>query len=94
MYKNACTFLSMEDIINLVNSEQWADLEALYQAQCWNPFFEIDYGSNSSGVFVAACPPEVLHALEQGIFKHLLEEVLRSYLKPEQIVVFDRVVQS
>ena len=94
MSKDSCTFLSMEDIINLVNSEQWADLEALYQAQCWNPFFEIDYGSNSSGVFVAACPPEGLHALEQGIFKHLLEEVLGSYLKPEQIVMLDWVVQS
>ena len=94
MSKDSCTFLSMEDMINLVNNEAWEDLDALYQAQCWNPFFEIDYGSNSSGVFVAACPPEGLHALEQGIFKHLLEEVLGNYLKPEQIALLDRVVQS
>ena len=35
-----------------------------------------------------------MHALEQGVFKHLLEEVLGVYLKPEQIALLDRVVQS
>lgn len=94
MTADSCNFLSMEDIVSLVNNEEWGDLEDLYQAQCWNPFFEIDYGSNPSGVFVAACPPEGLHALEQGIFKHLLEEILGNYLKPEQIALLDRVVQS
>ena len=94
MTADSCNFLSMEEIISLANNEEWADLEELYQAQCWNLFFDIDYGSNPSGVVVAAYPPEGLHALEQGIFKHLLEEVLGNYLKPEQIALLDRVVQS
>ena len=66
----------MEDIIQLVNDECWDDLALLYQAQFWNPFFEVDYGGNTSGIFLAACPPKGLHALEQGVLKHLLEEVL------------------
>jgi hypothetical protein len=74
---------------------EWADLESLYQTQCWNLFFEVkNYRSNPSGIFVAACPPEGLHALEQGIFKHLLEEVLGNYLKPEQIAILDPIIQS
>jgi hypothetical protein len=29
--------------------------------------FDVDYGSSLLGIFFAACPPEGLHALEQGI---------------------------
>ena len=32
--------------------------------------------------------------MEQGVFKHLLEEALGMYLKPKQIALLDRVVQS
>jgi hypothetical protein len=91
---DSCTLLRMEDIMDLVRQEQWVDLELLYQAQFWNPFFDLHYGSSSFGIFFAACPPEGLHALEQGIFKHLLHEVLGTYLKPQQIALLDRVVQS
>ncbi len=80
--------------MDLVRQEQWVDLKLLYQAQFWNPFFDLHYGSSSFGIFFAACPPEGLHALEQGIFKHLLHEVLGTYLKPQQIALLDRVVQS
>jgi hypothetical protein len=91
---HSCSYLRMQDIMNMVNQEQWVELEALYQAQFWNPFFEVNYGANPFGIFFAACPPEGLHALEQGIFKHILNEILGVYLKPEQIVRLDRVVQS
>ena len=92
--KDSCSFLLMESIIQLVNDEEWDELHTLYQAPFWNPFFEVDYGANPYGIFLAACPPEGLHALEQGVFKHLLEEILGVYLKPEQIAILDRVVQS
>ena len=78
--KDSCSFLDMSLICQLVNDENWQALESLYQAQCWNPFFDVDYGANPSGIFFSACPPEGLHALEQGVFKHLLEEVLGVYL--------------
>lgn len=90
----SCAFLNMETIKDMVNHQHFQDLEDLYQSQTWNPFFDVDYGANVSGIFVAACPPEGLHALEQGIFKHLLEEVLGVVLKPEQIAILDCEVQS
>ena len=92
--KDSCSFLHMAHIMQLVDDEEWEDLDALYQANFWNPFFDVDYGANPHGIFLAACPPEGLHALEQGVFKHLLEEILGVYLKPEQIAILDRVVQS
>ena len=92
--KDSCTFLVMEDIKDLVRNEEWGQLQSLYQAQCWNPFFDVDYGANKWGIFFAACPPEALHALEQGVFKHLLEAILGDYLKPVQITLLDRVVQT
>jgi hypothetical protein len=91
---DSCHFLRMIDIMNMVRQEQWVELELLYQAQFWNPFFDVDYGASLLGIFFAACPPEGLHALENGIFKHLLQEVLGVYLKPAQITLLDRVVQS
>ncbi len=92
--KDSCSFLHMDSIIQLVNNEEWVQLDSLYQAPFWNPFFEVDYGANPYGIFLAACPPEGLHALEQGVFKHLLGEILGVYLKPQQIAILDRVVQS
>jgi hypothetical protein len=85
----SCSFLHLEDImVEIVNNQQWEDLEDLYQAQSWNPYFDVDYGANVSGIFVMAFPPEDLHTLEQGNFKHLLEEGLGVVLKPEQIPCF------
>jgi hypothetical protein len=55
-----------------VLDKTWKELEDLYQSQSWNPFFDVDYGANIWGIFFAACPPEAFHALEQGVFKHLL----------------------
>ena len=92
--KDSCTFLVMEDIKEMVRNEEWEELASLYQAQCWNPFFDVDYGANKWGIFLAACPPEALHALEQGVFKHLLESILGDYLKPVQITLLDRVIQT
>jgi hypothetical protein len=88
--KDSCLFLHMDFIIQLVNNEEWVQLDYLYQAPFWNPFFEVDYGANPYGMFLAACSPEGLHALlEQGVFKHLLEEILGVYLKPQQIAILD-----
>jgi hypothetical protein len=39
------------------------------------------------------CLPYALHALEQGVFKHLLESLLGGYLKLVQMTLLDRVVQ-
>jgi hypothetical protein len=58
--KDSCSFLHMDSIIQLVNNEEWVQLDSLYQAPFWNPFFEVDYGANPYGIFLAACPPDCL----------------------------------
>jgi hypothetical protein len=63
MAKDSCNFLEMQDIKDLFDDQNWNALDALYQAQCWNPFFDVDYGANKGGIVLATCPPEAFHAL-------------------------------
>ena len=69
----SCKRLIMLDIMDLVNRNDTDALEALYQAPHWNAWFNVDFGGNPEGFITAACPPEALHALENGIFMHLLK---------------------
>ena len=43
-------------------------------------WFDLDYGGNPEGIFTAACPPEALHALENGIFLYVLKELFAKIL--------------
>ena len=70
----ACKRLLMNDIIELVYTQNYTALFDLYQNQHWNAWFDLDYGGNPEGIFTAACPPEALHALENGVILHILKE--------------------
>ena len=65
----------MNDIIELVHTQNYTALFDLYQSQHWNAWFDLDYGGNPEGIFTAACPPEALHSLENGIIFHILKEL-------------------
>lgn len=77
----SCTRLKMADIMALVNNKNYEQLYNLYQAQHWVAWFDLDYGGNPEGIFSAACPPEALHALENGIYFHVLKELFQEILK-------------
>ena len=81
----SCKRLIMQDIINLLISENYEELYDLYQAQHWIAWFDLDYGGNPEGIFTAACPPEALHALENGIFLHMLCELFDVILKRKKV---------
>jgi len=68
-----CEFLVMQDVIDYIDNHEWDKLQDLYQNPAWNPFFDLDYGGSTGGIFTAACPPEALHALENGIMLHALK---------------------
>ena len=53
--------------------EEW--LDELMQSYNWQAFFDIDYGGLPGGVFTAACPPEALHYLENGLVLHCLKQL-------------------
>ena len=57
----SCKRLIMQDIMNLLRSENYEALFDLYQAQYWVAWFDLDYGGNPEGIFTAACTPEALH---------------------------------
>ena len=83
---DCCSPLHMERIKDMVIAQDWDSLYDLHQAPCWNPFFDVCYGGYFGGIFMAACPAEALHALENGLFLHALKAVMGGCLKPQEIV--------
>ena len=73
----SCQRLQMQDMMDLVTNSDFDALENLFQAPHWIAWFDLNYRGNPEGIFSAACPPEPLHALENGIFQHLLKELFR-----------------
>ena len=91
----SCKRLIMQDVMNLVTNENYEELYNLYQAQHWIAWFDLDYGGNPEGIFTAACPPEALHALENGIFFHMLHELFDVILKAQRVKgLFDQLIYS
>src|SRR5687768_3336868 len=72
---NSCNLLVMEDVKQMCTNKETDQLEALLQSPNWQAFFDIDYGGVPGGVFTAACPPEALHSLENGIVLHCLKQL-------------------
>ena len=57
-------------------------------------WFDLDYGGNPEGIFSAACPPEPLHALENGIFLHVLKELFQQVFNTSICVFLDHQVSA
>jgi hypothetical protein len=91
---DSCNRIIMNDVKKLVIEQKWDKLYDLYQAQHWISWFDVDYGGNPEGIFSAACPPEALHALENGIFQHVLNEFFNQVLKSKTRAGVDRLVSS
>ena len=84
----------MNDVITLVNDKDLGPLQGLYQAPHWIPWFDLNYGGNPEGIFTAACPPEALCALENGIYQYVIEERYKYLLKPASSVLLDKHIKS
>ena len=68
----ACNRQRMHHVMENVNINSTTYLHSIYQAPHWIAQFTLDHGGNLEGIFTAACPPEALHALESGIYLHIL----------------------
>ena len=91
---DCCELLVMDDIKQMCINKEYDKLDALYQYRTWQAFYDIDYGGSPCGVLTAACPPEALHSLENGLINHCLKELFdRVIPKPAQCKL-DKVVQK
>ena len=75
-----CKLLVMEDIRQLCLNKDEEKLESMLQSVNYQAFFDIDYGGSPGGVFTAACPPEALHLLENGLVLHCLKQLFEKIL--------------
>jgi len=89
-----CNLLIMEDIKELSRTKQDEKLWDLMQTPNWLAFYDIDFGGLPGGVFTAACPPEALHSLENGLINHCLKELFEKVLSSLSRRQLDTVVQE
>ena len=89
-----CQRINMEDVKQLVINKEYKKLFSMYQAQHWIAWFDLDYGGNPEGIFTAACPPEALHALENGIIQHLLKELFEQILNTKSGGMLDNLCSN
>ena len=87
-----CKRLKMQDMMDFVTSNDLDSLYKLYQAPHWIAWYDLNYGGNPEGIFSAACPPEALHALENGIFLHLLKELFHQIMSRKSSGMLDNHV--
>ena len=89
-----CNLLVMSDVIHLCKNNMHKELDALMQARNWQAFYDIDYGGLPGGVFTAACPPEALHSLENGLINHCLKECSGNVIPTASHKHYDTIVQK
>ena len=89
-----CTRIHMNNVIKLCLEENEDALSNMYQVPHSIAWFDLDYGGNPEGIFTAACPPEALHALENGIYFHVLKEVFKETLKTTCSALLDAHIKS
>ena len=97
IYVDNCNLLVMEDMMQLSlnkhKEEERQKLRNMLQTPNWLAFYNVDYGGSPGGVFTAACPPEALHSLENGLILHCLKELFQAMLSPKVNGRIDAVVK-
>src|SRR6476620_6209090 len=66
----------------------------MLQSPNWQALYDIDYGGSPGGVFTAACPPEALHSLENGLVLHCLKQLFDKNLGETARADLDNLVQQ
>ena len=66
----------------------------MYQVPHNVAWFYLDYGGNPEGIFTTVCPPEALHAIENGIYHHVLKEVFIKILKTTTCSYLDAHIKT
>lgn len=89
-----CKRLVMQDVMDLVTEQDEEALKELYQVPHWVAWYDLDYGGNPEGIFTAACPPEPLHALKNGIYQHAIREFFDHILKATSSSYLDALIIS
>lgn len=89
-----CQKVSMRKIKKLVSKNDLTRLEKYNQYCVKSIWYELSYGGCKFGVFSAANPTEWLHALDNGLIEHCLNELYNCSLKTEQAVKLDKLVKE
>ena len=89
-----CNMLVLDDIKQMCLNKDEEQLESLMQSVNYQAFFDVDYGGSPGGVFTAACPPEALHSLENGLVLHCLNQLFKEILGQPAKASLNDIVQQ
>jgi hypothetical protein len=89
-----CSPIVMSNIINLVASNNTEALNAMNQYNVQSAFFDFRYGGCPYGIFVAACPIEPLHSLENGLMLHMMKILFLEILSKSGRAQLDHLAKS
>jgi hypothetical protein len=104
LHKKQCSLINQADVKELVlislgkvpptatRTKLWAqiELERMSQHLTENPFFNLHYGSNPSGIFVSAAV-DMMHAYEEGPLKDTFDVFFNSLLNQETNEFLDEI---
>ena len=89
-----CNLLNINVMMNFCRINDHDTSKNLMQTAKWLAIFDIDYEGLDGGVLTAACPPEALHSLENGLILYCLEELLEIIIPKNAQRQLDYVVQQ
>jgi hypothetical protein len=89
-----CFPVLMNDVINLVASNDVRTLRDMNQHNVHSAFFDFGYGGCKYGIFTAAMPIEPLHSLAQGIIEKVLKVLFTEKLSKAKCAELDTIARQ
>ena len=88
-----CHRYTKDDIMSLFEAEDWEGLDEINQRYVVNSFNLVDMGADKHGIY-GKCHTEMMHALQEGIVKYLLEILFEVVLTPDKCSKMDNYITS
>jgi len=77
-----CKYNVMEEMKKVTMKSTAEEMSAIGMKKINSPFFEMDFGSNIHGIYLA-CAPDLMHTLEEGVIKHATKVLIDEFLMPD-----------
>jgi len=92
-YNYKCKFNIMKEMIATTESSTAEELALISMKKIDNAFFQLDFGANPHGVYLA-CAPDIMHTVEEGVIKHAIAVLVNEFLTNDQCTYLDDHARS
>ena len=89
-----CEKIEMKPIQQMVERNEFDELDAMNQYHVHNAWFDVDFGGCPYGIFSAACPVEALHALDNGIILNCVKVLFARIGNSDNLAELDKLAKK